>query len=121
MLAPVYCVGPLVIGGDGTSAAEADQERAAERRRHECLAWLDAQPEKSVVFLCFRNRCAHSAEQLQDIAAGLDRSGQRFLWAVRTPPAGTDDGDLESLDTLFPEGFLEWTKDRGLVVRSWAP
>jgi len=122
VLPPVYCVGPLVIGGgDGTSSAAADQERAAQRRRHECLAWLDAQPEKSVVFLCFGSRCAHSAEQLRDIAAGLDRSGQRFLWAVRTPPAGTDDGGLESLDALFPEGFLERTKDRGLVVRSWAP
>ncbi|KAG0551183.1 hypothetical protein BDA96_01G401300 [Sorghum bicolor] len=123
VLPPVYCVGPLLIGGDGTAAAAADQERAAERRRHECLEWLDAQPEKSVVFLCFGSRCAHSAEQLRDIAVGLDRSGQRFLWAVRTPPAGTDDGGgLESLDdTLFPEGFLERTKDRGLVVRSWAP
>ncbi|XP_062194508.1 anthocyanidin 5,3-O-glucosyltransferase-like [Phragmites australis] len=112
VLPPIYCVGPLV-GGDGTSAA--DQDRA---KRHVCIAWLDAQPERSVVFLCFGSRGTHSAEQLREIAVGLDRCGQRFLWAVRTP-AGTD--DLENLDALLPEGFLERTKDRGLVVRSWAP
>lgn len=117
VLPPVYCVGPL-IGGDGGTRAAAEQERAAETR-HECLAWLDEQPENSVVFLCFGSRCAHSAEQLRGIAVGLERSGQRFLWSVRTP-AGTDGGS-ENLGALFPEGFLQRTKDRGLVVRSWAP
>lgn len=118
VLPRIYCVGPLVGGGggvDGTSPAAAGLQESAQRP-HECLAWLDAQPEKSVVFLCFGSRCTHSAEQLRDIAVGLDRSGHRFLWAVRAP-AGTD-GDL---DVLFPEGFLERTKDRGLVVRLWAP
>ncbi|KAG2540895.1 anthocyanidin 5,3-O-glucosyltransferase-like [Panicum virgatum] len=109
VLPPIYCVGPLV-GGDGTSSP--DQGRG---ERHGCLAWLDAQPESSVVFLCFGSRGTHPPEQLLEIAVGLDRSGQRFLWAVRTPAAGTDDS------AFLPEGFLERTKDRGLVVRSWAP
>ncbi|TKV96192.1 hypothetical protein SEVIR_9G413500v4 [Setaria viridis] len=113
-LPPIYCVGPLV-GGDGTGSA--DQGRAG-AERHECLAWLDAQPEGSVVFLCFGSRGTHPPEQLREIAGGLDRSGHRFLWSVRTP-AGA--GDPESLDAFLPEGFLERTKGRGLIVRSWAP
>nr|CAB3453034.1 unnamed protein product [Digitaria exilis] len=111
-LPPVYCVGPLVGGGgEATAAAE----------RHECLAWLDAQPERSVVLLCFGSRGSLSAEQIREIAIGLERSGQRFLWKVRTPAGGDDDDDLKSLDALLPEGFLERTKDRGLVVKSWVP
>ncbi|XP_051225887.1 UDP-glycosyltransferase 88A1-like [Lolium perenne] len=118
VLPPVYCIGPLVSegakGGDGTE-------------RNECLAWLDSQPDRSVVFLCFGSKGTVSAEQLKEIAAGLERSGKRFLWSVRTP-AGSQDAKkyLEvrpepDLDALMPEGFLERTKDRGLVIKSWAP
>ncbi|XP_062220516.1 UDP-glycosyltransferase 88A1-like [Phragmites australis] len=118
VLPPIYCVGPLV--GNGAR----DGEKA---ERHECLAWLDAQPERSVVFLCFGSMGALPEEQLKEIAVGLDKSSQRFLWVVRTP-ASIDDPKrfLEQrpdpdLDALLPEEFLERTKDRGLVVKSWAP
>nr|TKW32381.1 hypothetical protein SEVIR_2G165432v2 [Setaria viridis] len=121
-LPPVYCVGPIV--GDGADSA-ADQE--TQERRDGCLAWLDAQPERSVVYLCFGSRGTLPASQLREIAAGLERSGHRFLWVVRTP-AGTDDPKklLEQrpepdLEALLPAGFLERTRGRGLVVASWAP
>nr|CAB3474173.1 unnamed protein product [Digitaria exilis] len=115
---PIYCVGPLV-GNDAGKGAKAE--------RHECLSWLDAQPERSVVFLCFGSMGTFSDEQLKEMAVGLDKSGQRFLWVVRMP-ANIDDPMkiLENhcepdLDALLPEGFLERTKGRGLVVKSWAP
>ncbi|TVU11113.1 hypothetical protein EJB05_44677, partial [Eragrostis curvula] len=107
VLRPIYCVGPLVGLADEGSV-----------ERHDCLTWLDAQPERSVVFICFGSRGLLSAEQLREIAIGLDKSGHRFLWTVRKP-AG--DHDSRSLDTIFPEGFLERTKDRGIVIESWAP
>lgn len=118
VLPPIYCVGPLIRqGAPGSENGE----------RHECLAWLDAQPKSSVVFLCFGSMGTLSAEQLKEIAVGLDRSGQRFLWVVR-PPANIDDPKrfLEKLPepdlgALLPEGFLERTKGRGLIVKSWAP
>ncbi|TVU04838.1 hypothetical protein EJB05_47974, partial [Eragrostis curvula] len=129
-LPPVYCVGPLV--GDGEEGGEGEEE--AGTRRHECLAWLDAQPDRSVVFLCFGSRGAHSAAQLAEIAAGLESSGHRFLWVVRAPPAdATKNYSLSSsseqhrpapppdLDALLPAGFLRRTGSRGLVVASWAP
>ncbi|OEL27233.1 UDP-glycosyltransferase 88F4 [Dichanthelium oligosanthes] len=109
-LPPVYCVGPLVCE---SADLLADQER------HQCLAWLDLQPECSVVFLCFGSRGSLSAEPLREIAVGLEKSGQRFLWVLPTV-AGTDD-DSKNLDAVLPDGFLERTKDRGLVVKSWAP
>jgi UDP-N-acetylglucosamine:LPS N-acetylglucosamine transferase len=121
-LPPVYCVGPIV--GDGGDSA-ADQVTA--ERRDGCLSWLDAQPERSVVYLCFGSRGTLPAKQLREIAAGLERSGHRFLWVVRAP-AGTDDPKkfLEQrpepeLEAILPAGFLERTHGRGLVVASWAP
>lgn len=105
VLPPIYCVGPVVGTGD----------RATER--HECLSWLDKQPECSVVFLCFGSRGTLSVEQLREIAIGLDRSGKRFLWVLPTP-AGTKKSRPEP---HLPEGFLERTKDRGLLLTSWAP
>jgi hypothetical protein len=120
---PVYCVGPLVV-----AAGDGDGET---KRKHECLAWLDEQPGRSVVFLCFGSlgSATHSEEQLREIAVGLERSGHRFLWVVRAPLSTevVDTGTLfdpradSDLHALLPPGFLERTKGRGLVVKLWAP
>ncbi|CAL4909233.1 unnamed protein product [Urochloa decumbens] len=111
---PVYSVGPLVEkGGERTT-----------KEKHECLAWLDKQPEQSVVFLCFGSLGFHTEDQLKEIATGLERSGHRFLWVVRDPPRGNNSFAVygePDLDTLLPEGFLERTNGRGLVVKRWAP
>nr|AXL95249.1 UDP-glycosyltransferase [Andrographis paniculata] len=110
---PVYCVGPL-LDSDGHHGGD-----------NECLRWLDGQPERSVVFLCFGSLGLHSAEQLREIAGGLERSGERFLWVVRSPPTADPRKRFEppppELERLLPAGFLERTKDRGFVVESWAP
>ncbi|CAL4954967.1 unnamed protein product [Urochloa decumbens] len=114
---PVVCIGPLIkskeVLGEGGE---------------ECLAWLDAQPEASVVFLCFGSIGRFSAEQIREVAAGLEASGQRFLWVVRAPPGGGDAARKlvgkppePDLGALLPEGFLARTEGRGLVVKSWAP
>jgi hypothetical protein len=111
---PVYCVGPLV------------EDAAETKEKHECLKWLDEQPEHSVVFLCFGSLGNHSEMQLKEIAGGLERSGHRFVWVVRAPlgdnPEKTfgDQADPD-LHTVLPEGFLERTRGRGLVVKLWAP
>ncbi|GJM93220.1 hypothetical protein PR202_ga09764 [Eleusine coracana subsp. coracana] len=109
---PVYCIGPLVSAGGG-------------EKEHECLRWLDAQPDKSVVFLSFGSMGTFPKKQLEEIAIGLEKSGHRFLWVVRTPPG--DDYKLgeplpePDLGALLPDGFLERTKETGLVLKSWAP
>jgi hypothetical protein len=69
-----------------------------------------------------------SSSQLKEIAIGLEKSGVRFLWAVRAPK---EDGQTQArktgiatescLESIFPEGFLDRTKDRGFIVKSWAP
>ncbi|CAM0882835.1 unnamed protein product [Alopecurus aequalis] len=103
---PIFWVGPLV-----------KSEEVVDKRGKECLAWLEKQPKASVMFLCFGSMGRFSAEQIKEMAAGLEMSGQRFLWVLRSPPGG----DEQELDALLPNSFLDRSKDRGLVVMSWAP
>ncbi|KAF8020330.1 hypothetical protein BT93_G0895 [Corymbia citriodora subsp. variegata] len=123
---PIFAVGPLVeskVDGNGDGGDERE-------RRHECLSWLDSQPSRSVVFLCFGSQGRFSAMQLKEMASGLERSGLRFLWVVRPPPqeasakstsGSNDDDGSTSLEKFLPEGFLERTRERGMVLKSWAP
>jgi hypothetical protein len=106
VMPPVYCLGPF-LGGIGEP-----------KERHDCLAWLDVQPDGSVVLLCFGSTgtANHSEDQLREIAVGLENSGHRFLWVVRAPH-----GDDPDLDALLPDGFLDRTGGRGLVIKQWAP
>uniref|UniRef100_A0A2N9E199 Uncharacterized protein n=1 Tax=Fagus sylvatica TaxID=28930 RepID=A0A2N9E199_FAGSY len=41
------------------------------------------------------------------------------LWVVRNPPQNKE--KEFNLDEILPKGFLERTKDRGFVVKEWAP
>lgn len=110
---PVYFLGPLV--------SESNSKKGA--TEHECMKWLDLQPAKSVIFLCFGRRGMFSTDQLKEMAVGLENSGHRFLWAVRSPPGNPRSPSQEEpdLDTILPKGFLERTNDRGFVLKSWAP
>ncbi|CAH8261353.1 unnamed protein product [Arabidopsis lyrata] len=92
-------------------------------KQSEILQWLDEQPPRSVVFLCFGSMGGLSEEQAREIAVALDRSGHRFLWSLRRaspnimkePP-----GEFTNLDEILPEGFLDRTEERGKVI-GWAP
>nr|KYP41240.1 Anthocyanidin 5,3-O-glucosyltransferase [Cajanus cajan] len=115
---PVYYIGPLI--------AESQQSDEA-RDSKQCLSWLDEQPPRSVVFLCFGSLGSFSVSQLSEIAKGLERSGHRFLWVVKRPTQeeGTNlvhdtKGEFDP-SSVLPNGFMERTKERGLVVSSWAP
>ncbi|GAU29076.1 hypothetical protein TSUD_278320 [Trifolium subterraneum] len=104
---PLFCIGPMI-----SPPSKGEDERGSL-----CLSWLDSQPSQSVVFLCFGSMGRFSKAQLNEIAIGLEKSEKRFLWVVRS------DTDLEklSLEELLPEGFLDRTKEKGMVVRNWAP
>ncbi|XP_007038859.2 PREDICTED: UDP-glycosyltransferase 88A1 [Theobroma cacao] len=120
---PVFCIGPLIDTNKGRSKGNGDDD---DDKGIECLKWLDSQPSQSVVFLCFGSMGLFSKKQLMEIAVGLEKSGQRFLWVVRNPPSinknqGFTAGPDPALDSLLPEGFLDRTSDRGLVVKAWAP
>uniref|UniRef100_A0A803MCP0 UDP-glycosyltransferases domain-containing protein n=1 Tax=Chenopodium quinoa TaxID=63459 RepID=A0A803MCP0_CHEQI len=84
------------------------------------MAWLDKQPLSSVVFLCFRSMGGFEADQIQEIANGLDRSGYQFLWSLpRSAPKGNLGSSIENdnLNEVLPEGFMDRTVHRGKIVK----
>ncbi|GJN18354.1 hypothetical protein PR202_gb05507 [Eleusine coracana subsp. coracana] len=118
---PAYAVGPFVR----LPSYSVNNEAA---KKHGCIRWLDEQPDESVLYVCFGSGGTLSTEQTAELAAGLEASGQRFLWVVRFPSdkdksasyfgaAGESDDPLRYL----PEGFVERTKHVGLCVPPWAP
>ncbi|KAL6888516.1 hypothetical protein ACP4OV_009542 [Aristida adscensionis] len=117
---PVFPVGPVIrpaedgAGGDGTG----------------CIEWLDAQPDRSVLFVSFGSGGALSVAQTDELAHGLELSGERFLWVVRCPTDGGAnpgekyyDGSQSKSDPLsfLPPGYVERVKGVGHVVPAWAP
>uniref|UniRef100_A0A0E0MZD4 Glycosyltransferase n=1 Tax=Oryza rufipogon TaxID=4529 RepID=A0A0E0MZD4_ORYRU len=115
---PAYAVGPLVRSPSG----EAENDT--------CIRWLDEQPDGSVMYVCFGTGGTLSVAQTAELAAGLEASGQRFLWVVRFPSDkdvsasyfGTNNrGDDDDPTSYLPEGFVERTKGAGLAVPLWAP
>ncbi|KAK9669911.1 hypothetical protein RND81_13G163500 [Saponaria officinalis] len=112
---PIYPVGPIL---ELKREGEANSEEKVS-----IMKWLDGQPVSSVVFLCFGSMGSFDEEQVKEIANGLDRSGVRFLWALRKPPLVVKPGvpsDNETYLEALPEEFLDHTINRGKII-AWAP
>ena len=71
------------------------------------------QQPRSVIYVSFGSIAVKSEQQLEQLALGLEGSGQPFLWVLRLDIA-------EGQAAILPEGFEERTKERALIVR-WAP
>ncbi|PON70230.1 UDP-glucuronosyl/UDP-glucosyltransferase [Trema orientale] len=113
----IYPVGPIVQTRSSSS-----------NDGSECLSWLDIQPRGSVLYVSFGSGGTLSSDQLTELAFGLEMSGQKFLWVVKRPSnesanaAYLSEGQSQFEPSDFlPNGFLERTRDRGLVVTYWAP
>ncbi|KAL6002177.1 hypothetical protein ACLOJK_037625 [Asimina triloba] len=122
---PVWAIGPLAL-----AAARANGGAAGDRRggwepsvpAPTCAGWLDLHPPNSVVYVSFGSQSSIGAEQMMELANGLEASGAAFVWAVR-PPIGFDaDGELDEARCL-PEGFEDRVREKkqGLLIRKWAP
>ncbi|CAA2960616.1 hydroquinone glucosyltransferase-like [Olea europaea subsp. europaea] len=113
---PIYPVGPLI---QSSSDSETDPGS-------KCIEWLNQQPPRSVLYISFGSGATLSKEQFNELALGLEMSGHRFLWVVRSPQENTvaayfSAQRAKSPFDYLPMGFLERTKDKGLVVDSWVP
>ena len=101
-----------------------------------CLAWLAAQEEASVLYIAFGSLHGVSEAVLHDLAMAVEASGVKFLWVLRADQTKLDSRDNErngekeeeekkkntttTGPVALPQGFVERTKERGLVI-SWAP
>ncbi|XP_055824143.1 zeatin O-glucosyltransferase-like [Solanum dulcamara] len=101
------------------------QEDHKIENKHPCLDWLNKQPPKSVLYVSFGTSTSFSAEQIKEIAIGLELSKHKFIWVFRHADKGdpvTNKCEQNRTGVLeLPEGFEERVKGVGLVVREWAP
>ncbi|KAM7265359.1 hypothetical protein ACFE04_003042 [Oxalis oulophora] len=80
-LLPVLSIGPLVKETRPINIQE---------KNHALFSWLDMQPSKSVVYVSFGSGGTLSAQQTEELAWGLELSGQKFIWVVRSPSDRND-------------------------------
>eukprot|EP00249_Psilotum_nudum_P016657 c25933_g1_i2 orf=278-1723(-) len=109
----VYPIGPLfLLGGEKINRAQVAMSYWPEEE--ECLKWLDRQPLSSVLYVSFGSAASLPLSQLKELALGIEASGQRFLWVIRS------DSVSGSATEVLPKGFALRTKDRGMII-SWSP
>lgn len=107
-------IGPFLLWNK-EAEDKAQRGKKSSIDEHDCLKWLDSKTPNSVVYVCFGSMSNISAAQLREIAKGLEKSGQQFIWVVRKC------ADEEDSEKWFPDGFQERTKERGLIIKGWAP
>ncbi|XP_060202147.1 7-deoxyloganetic acid glucosyltransferase-like [Lycium barbarum] len=113
----VYTIGPLQAllksqMDDSPVAGAATGSLRQEDRT--CIAWLDKQPAKSVIYVSFGSVVVMSPDQILEFWHGLINSGKPFLWVIR-PDLVFGNGP-----NGLPEEIMCPTNERGYVV-SWAP
>ncbi|KAE8707328.1 defensin-like protein [Hibiscus syriacus] len=102
----VFGVGPLHLlglGGLGNSSSD-PYDRV--------LTWLDGCPTESVLYVCFGSQKRLKRDQMEALAMGLENSGTRFVWVVKSDKQEDGFG-------IVPDGFEERVAGRGLVIREW--
>ncbi|GJY47428.1 UDP-glycosyltransferase 83A1 [Tanacetum coccineum] len=101
-------IGPLLA-----SNRLADQTGQFWQEDSTCLAWLDQQLPRSVIYIAFGSFTIFNQTQFQELALGLELSNRPFLWVVRP-------GMTKESTAAYPDGYIERVSARGRIV-SWAP
>ncbi|KAH7423295.1 hypothetical protein KP509_12G048100 [Ceratopteris richardii] len=113
---PVSLVGPLVPSAflEENDISDTSFGSSLFHEKTDCVEWLNQQRKQSVLYISFGSICVPCPEELQAIAEGIRRSQKPFLWVLR-PKSATN-----TLAEIFPNGFLEDTRERGLII-PWCP
>ncbi|XP_023543157.1 7-deoxyloganetic acid glucosyltransferase-like isoform X1 [Cucurbita pepo subsp. pepo] len=80
---------------------------------HSCMAWLDSQPRKSVVFVSFGSVVKLTSRQLMEFWNGLVNSGKPFLLVLRS--------DVTEAGEEVVREIMERKAEGRWVIVNWAP
>jgi len=69
----VYLVGPIIQNGS---------KSIDESNGSVCLKWLENQTSNTVLYVSFGSACTSSQQEINELALGLELSGQKFLWVL---------------------------------------
>lgn len=113
----ILTTGPLLLppffNFSVTAAQKSTQTVLKDFRASGCLDWLDAQAPSSVLYVSFGTLATRSPLQLEELAFGLEASGQPFLLVFRPDL-------MPGNPASFLDGILHRTNGNAKVV-SWAP
>ncbi|XP_055811932.1 beta-D-glucosyl crocetin beta-1,6-glucosyltransferase-like [Solanum dulcamara] len=79
-------------------------------------SWLDKKDQFSCVYISFGSECFLSKQEIEEIAKGLELSKVSFIWTIKFPKKVNI-----TIEEMVPQGFLERTKGKGMVIEGWAP
>ncbi|KAL6327333.1 hypothetical protein AAG906_018786 [Vitis piasezkii] len=108
-----YTTGPLHAHLKTRLASESTTSQSSNSLRQEdrsCIAWLNRQPSKSVIYVSFGSLTVITRKQLIEFCYGLANSGSRFLWVIRTDSLAEEDGERQT-----PAELLEGQR-RGVLA-----
>ncbi|KAI3880058.1 hypothetical protein MKX03_003879 [Papaver bracteatum] len=111
----VWCIGPVSLCNKET-LDKAERGNKASVDKSQCLKWLDLKEPGSVLYVCLGSLCRLATSEMIELGLGLEASKHPFIWVIR---GGDKYPDLEKW--LLEEKFEQRNKDRGLVIKGWAP
>lgn len=107
-----WAVGPLNL-------VMAPPQKPSDSNKKWIMDWLDKQRPRSVIYVAFGTATSFSDEQVKELAFGLERSGQNFIWLLRYADAAdyNNSGGEFCRTPQLPEGFEEKIEGRGIIIR----
>ncbi|KAL2554324.1 UDP-glycosyltransferase 73C2 [Forsythia ovata] len=111
----VWCIGPLSLF-NRENLDKAQRGNKASIDTNQCLRWLDSNKPDSVIYACLGSLSRLTPSQFIELALGLEASNYPFILVIK---GGEKTEEIEKW--ILEDGFEERTKERGLLIRGWAP
>ncbi|CAA3017134.1 UDP-glycosyltransferase 73C6-like [Olea europaea subsp. europaea] len=110
----VWCIGPLSLF-NRENLDKAERGKKASIETDQCLRWLDSHEPDSVIYACLGSLSRLTPSQFIELALGLEASNSPFILVINIEKT-------EEIEKWILEyGFDERIKERGLLIRGWAP
>ncbi|CAN0860276.1 Scopoletin glucosyltransferase [Linum grandiflorum] len=104
--AKAWCLGPLLLSDRVDHEIISQNENSFSGSK--LSRWLDEQvAPASIIYVSFGTQADISSSQLDEVAYGLEESGFRFVWVIR------------SKSWAIPDGLEEKIKRKGFIAREW--
>ncbi|KAK9063039.1 hypothetical protein SSX86_016909 [Deinandra increscens subsp. villosa] len=120
----VYCIGPIHTLFNSrfttepkplTQTPQSDASNSLWEENTTCLAWLDTQVTRSVVYVSFGSMARMTVNEMFEFWHGLVNSGKPFLW-VQRPGLVIGEYDVDQV----PKRLVNETGKRGFIT-TWVP
>ncbi|OEL15293.1 hypothetical protein BAE44_0023688 [Dichanthelium oligosanthes] len=107
----VFAIGPVHAMSSASASALASSLWSEDDG---CIAWLDGQADRSVVYLSLGSLAVISQEQFTEFLSGIVATGYLFLWVLRS------DMVEASQDVVLQEAVMAAGNGKARIV-AWAP